>query len=176
MRFISAFTLPTNISDSFLDRHLGLSQSSRDTISILFKDILLHNLTQLSLLRNKIVILHYRLMCSDSPVVTSCYYCLLLSTASVALFFHCNASYLDFMITLQRAWYSDYSHNYPRFINTYSVSENSILWKTLPFTTLIHHEADMDSLKEKEKTRLVMWCHPTQSKCEIISSKLECQS
>ena len=109
---------------------LGLSQSSRDTISILFKDILLHNLTQLSRIRNKTVILHYHLTCSDSPVVTSCYDCLLLSTASVALFFHCNASYLDFMITLQRAWYSDYSHNYPRFINTYSVSENSIFMTT----------------------------------------------
>ena len=130
---------------------LGLSQSSRDTISVLFKDILLHNLTQLSRIRNKTVILHYHLTCSDSPVVTSCYDCLLLSTASVALFFHSNTLFLDFMITLQRALIFILSHNYPWFINKFSVSENSILWKTLPLTTLICHEADMDNLKEKKK-------------------------
>ena len=151
---------------------LGLSQSSGDTISVLFKDILLHNLTQLSWLRNKIVILCYRLICSDSPVATSSYYCLLhLLPFSPAVIFHILILWLHY----RGPWYSYYSHNHPWFINKYSVSENSILWQTLPLTTLIHHEADMDNLKEKEKTRLIMWCHPTQE-CEIISSKLECQS
>ena len=131
-----------------------------------------HSHQQLSHLRNKIVTLHYHLVCSDSPVVTSrCYFLLpLLSFSSILILYT-----LIIWLCYKGPWYSYYSHNHPWFINKYSVSENSILWKTLPLTTLIHHEADMDNLKEKEKNRLVMWCHPTQE-CEIISSKLECQS
>ena len=149
---------------------LGLSQSSGDTISVLFKDILVHNLTQLSWLRNKIVILR---LLSNMLRFSSCNFCCLLHLLpfSPTVIFHTWILWLHY----RGPWYSCYSHNHPWFINKYSVSENSILWKTLPLTTLIHHEADMDNLKEKEKTRLIMWCHPTQE-CEIISSKLECQS
>ena len=96
---------------------LGLSQSSGDTISVLFKDILLHNLTQLSWLRNKIVILRYRLICSDSPVATSSYYCLLhLFPFSPAVIFHILILWLHY----RGPWYSYYSHNHPWFINTES--------------------------------------------------------
>ena len=108
---------------------LGLSQSSRDTISILFKDILLHNLTQLSRIRNKTVILHYHLMCSYSPVVTSSYYCLLhlLPFSSILILYT-----LILWLHYRGPWYSYYSHNHPWFINKCSISENIILWKTLP--------------------------------------------
>ena len=144
MRFISAFTLPTNISDSFLDRHLGLSQSSRDTISILFKDILLHNLTQLSWLSNKIVILHCCLMCSDSPVVTFNYYCLLslLSFSSILILYT-----LILWLHYRGLWYSYYSHNHPWFIKENRVRGQYFLKNIFLFTTFIPHEVNMD-LKE----------------------------
>ena len=111
MRFTSAFTQPKNISQS-LDRH-----HCRFWGSHIHQD-LSHSHQQLSHLRNKIVILHYHLMCSDSSVVTSRYYCLLpvLSFSSILILYT-----LIIWLCYRGPWYSHYSHNHPWFIKKYRV-------------------------------------------------------